>query len=106
MDLKRNKKDKKCVICLNLASNQVFLDQCQHTFCFICIQKWSEKNHSCPQCRTIFQSFYEQKIDPKIDIKIYQASPIINNLEDKRLMALADIDNNYYDLVLQQIDSI
>ncbi|CAD8046707.1 unnamed protein product [Paramecium sonneborni] len=106
MDLRSNIQKQNCVVCLNQICNQVFLDQCKHSFCFACIQKWSEKSHSCPQCRTIFQGFYEQQIDPKIDIKRYEASPIINNKEDKRLMALADIDNSYYDLVLQQIDSI
>ncbi|CAD8136693.1 unnamed protein product [Paramecium octaurelia] len=106
MDISSKQSDMKCVICLSFASNQVRLDQCSHLFCFACINKWSEKSHQCPQCRVMFSCFYELKNDPKINIKKHEAPKIINNSEDQRLMALADIDNTYYDLILQQIDFI
>ncbi|CAD8140503.1 unnamed protein product [Paramecium octaurelia] len=106
MDLHYAQPEMRCVICLNLMSNQVFLDQCNHSFCFECIRKWSEKNHQCPYCRTMFSSFHQKNVESKMIIKRFEASTIVNNTEDKRLMALADLDNTYYDLILQQIDSI
>ncbi|CAD8138254.1 unnamed protein product [Paramecium pentaurelia] len=106
MNLQNKQSDQKCVICLNIASNQVNLDQCNHLFCFACINKWSEKSHQCPQCRAMFSCFYEIKNDSKIDIIRHEAPQIINNTQDKLIMALADIDNTYYDLMLQQIDFI
>ncbi|CAK92572.1 unnamed protein product (macronuclear) [Paramecium tetraurelia] len=114
MNLNSAQPEMRCVICLNLMSNQVFMDQCNHSFCFECIRKWSEKSHQCPQCRTKYTSFHEKNVDSKMmqilfnhnSIKRFEASAIVNNQEDKRLMALADLDNTYYDLILQQIDSI
>ncbi|VVU94462.1 Ring finger domain [seawater metagenome] len=42
-----------CTICLQELNNPEKLE-CNHTFCQTCIQKWNEKNSTCPLCRKSF----------------------------------------------------
>lgn len=40
-------------IYLSVVENKVTLP-CSHFFCKVCIDSWSERTRSCPQCRTNF----------------------------------------------------
>eukprot|EP00586_Coscinodiscus_wailesii_P020307 CAMPEP_0172501846 /NCGR_PEP_ID=MMETSP1066-20121228/154118_1 /TAXON_ID=671091 /ORGANISM="Coscinodiscus wailesii, Strain CCMP2513" /LENGTH=405 /DNA_ID=CAMNT_0013276861 /DNA_START=286 /DNA_END=1503 /DNA_ORIENTATION=+ len=48
--------DKKCCICLDEpGQNEVAtVNGCAHVFCFGCIEKWSERENSCPLCKSRF----------------------------------------------------
>lgn len=47
---------KKCCICLDQPSEKELskLDGCNHSYCFACIEKWSERENTCPQCKARF----------------------------------------------------
>jgi hypothetical protein len=47
---------KKCCICLDLPTEKELskLDGCKHTYCFTCIEKWAERENTCPQCKARF----------------------------------------------------
>jgi len=48
--------DRNCPICLtqpNIADLST-IDGCKHTFCWDCIEKWSEQENSCPLCKARF----------------------------------------------------
>ncbi|KAJ7916660.1 hypothetical protein B0H13DRAFT_357958 [Mycena leptocephala] len=40
-----------CGICMGLLSHPVSA-QCGHTFCFVCIRLWFERDWTCPECKT------------------------------------------------------
>lgn len=46
----------KCCICLEVPTpeDRAKLDSCSHTYCFSCIETWSERENSCPQCKARF----------------------------------------------------
>ena len=48
--------DEKCSICLeDPAQNELAkVDKCAHLYCFSCIEKWAERENSCPLCKTRF----------------------------------------------------
>lgn len=48
--------EKKCCICLEEPSSQDIstINGCAHIFCFGCIEKWSERENSCPLCKNRF----------------------------------------------------
>ena len=51
-----------CLICLNEFRSLSKGDCCDHTFCFECIDMWTEKNTKCPVCRKeIEMIFYDFK---------------------------------------------
>jgi len=47
---------KKCCICLDVPniSEASSLNGCAHVFCFGCIEKWAERENSCPLCKNRF----------------------------------------------------
>ena len=48
--------DKNCCICLEkpTPSELSKLSGCSHNFCFSCIEKWAERENTCPLCKTRF----------------------------------------------------
>jgi len=48
--------DSMCSICLDEPSiyEVASIDGCSHKFCFICIEKWADKENTCPLCRKRF----------------------------------------------------
>jgi len=48
--------DKSCCICLEVPTqeNEARVDNCEHIFCFTCIEKWSERENTCPLCKSRF----------------------------------------------------
>ena len=48
--------DKNCCICLDKPSPAELskLSGCSHTFCFSCIEKWAERENTCPLCKARF----------------------------------------------------
>ena len=51
-----NDADDNCCICLDKPSDHELskIDGCSHPYCFSCIEKWSERENSCPQCKSRF----------------------------------------------------
>jgi len=47
---------KQCCICLEVphVCELAKIDKCDHKFCFVCIEKWSERENTCPLCKTRF----------------------------------------------------
>jgi len=43
-----------CTICLSSDASEFGLLQCKHSFCFECIESWSEHENSCPLCKVRF----------------------------------------------------
>eukprot|EP00979_Chaetoceros_neogracilis_P014485 scaffold4656_cov261-Chaetoceros_neogracile.AAC.5 len=45
-----------CCICLDKPSDHELakIDGCSHPYCFTCIEKWSECENTCPQCKSRF----------------------------------------------------
>lgn len=55
-DLDDAETDKSCCICLEIPTpeTEARTDKCEHVFCFTCIEKWSERENTCPLCKTRF----------------------------------------------------
>jgi len=51
-----NDESKRCCICLDEPTKPEIskLDSCKHIYCFLCIEKWAERENSCPLCKTRF----------------------------------------------------
>jgi len=45
-----------CAICLDPCDNPTKLDQCFHTYCFLCIMHWGSLIQTCPMCKSPFSS--------------------------------------------------
>jgi len=43
-----------CPICLEYFSNKTLLNPCYHSFCYICIKKWSKVSQQCPLCKQTY----------------------------------------------------
>jgi hypothetical protein len=60
-------KEVRCPICLGRVSKASAPDSCNHTFCFLCLEKWSKSSNKCPICRRFFTKIKAVDIrDPKI----------------------------------------
>lgn len=48
--------DENCCICLETttAYDLAKIDGCEHRYCFTCIEKWAERENTCPQCKARF----------------------------------------------------
>jgi len=55
-DTPTNDKSKRCCICLDEPTKPEIskLDSCKHIYCFLCIEKWAERENTCPLCKTRF----------------------------------------------------
>lgn len=51
-----SEEDGQCCICLEEPSTLELasINGCTHNFCFTCIEKWSERENTCPLCKTRF----------------------------------------------------
>jgi len=51
-----NDESKRCCICLDEPTKPEIskLDSCKHIYCFLCIEKWAERENTCPLCKTRF----------------------------------------------------
>ncbi len=56
LDKKPSAVESTCTICLCEPDKEEVsaLDGCNHLFCFSCIEKWSERENSCPLCKCRF----------------------------------------------------
>ncbi|CAK92750.1 unnamed protein product (macronuclear) [Paramecium tetraurelia] len=62
-----------CSICYSSIADQGIIKNCKHTYCFQCIQKWSEQNLTCPQCRADFTKVIRiRKVGQKAKKKTYK----------------------------------
>ena len=52
VEMKNEKKNINCGICLKESENLMITD-CGHTFCEDCLKDWVSKNNSCPKCNNI-----------------------------------------------------
>ncbi len=52
-----------CSICLSKISNEnLCITNCNHKYCYRCLNKWIEKNKAtCPYCRTTIQFYKHNK---------------------------------------------
>jgi len=52
----KNIESRTCCICLDQPTKKELstLDGCDHLYCFSCIEKWSERENTCPQCKARF----------------------------------------------------
>ena len=49
--------DIECTICLNnIITTELCVTNCNHNFCYDCLQKWLKKK-TCPNCRKNIESF-------------------------------------------------
>ena len=58
-DVKPSKKSKPavtCAICLDDVTERGTIDSCDHQFCYKCIQEWSKRKNTCPNCRLSFNT--------------------------------------------------
>jgi len=55
-EIQINNTSKRCCICLEEPTKPEVskLDMCNHVYCFICIEKWAERENTCPLCKTRF----------------------------------------------------
>ncbi|XP_018591300.1 E3 ubiquitin-protein ligase Topors-like [Scleropages formosus] len=53
--------DSKCPICLDCINDIADLDCCPHTFCFPCIQKWTDIQGKCPLCRRLINWIFHSQ---------------------------------------------
>lgn len=89
-----------CIICLQTINQLVGKLECNHSFCFSCIELWNKKNKSCPLCRMdiikISQSkrmhtgYIESCHDPKPNVDWYISSKydsdFIENLKNGKFI--------------------
>eukprot|EP00594_Rhizosolenia_setigera_P002700 CAMPEP_0178954156 /NCGR_PEP_ID=MMETSP0789-20121207/8830_1 /TAXON_ID=3005 /ORGANISM="Rhizosolenia setigera, Strain CCMP 1694" /LENGTH=587 /DNA_ID=CAMNT_0020635519 /DNA_START=159 /DNA_END=1922 /DNA_ORIENTATION=- len=55
-DQKSNNSENRCPICLDDPSESevATIDGCHHHFCFPCIEKWADRENTCPLCKERF----------------------------------------------------
>ncbi|CAN8210812.1 unnamed protein product [Coccothraustes coccothraustes] len=44
-----------CPICLGHLENAIYVEDCLHRFCFICIWEWAKLTETCPLCKQPFK---------------------------------------------------
>ena len=78
-----------CSICLETPKTKLSL-QCNHTFCFHCIHKWSLKHSSCPCCRKCMKNQdipgMKQRFLDTCSLKIKKSKKAKNKKEHKKLV--------------------
>jgi len=48
---------RQCAVCMdNMDKDAGELDGCGHTFCFECIEQWSNVTNKCPLCKCVFEA--------------------------------------------------
>lgn len=47
-----------CAICHETNQNMATIDCCSHSFCIACIKEWSERENTCPLCKTRFSTIH------------------------------------------------
>lgn len=55
-DEKKQECDSNCCICMTEPEPQevAFINGCEHSFCFGCIEKWADRENTCPLCKARF----------------------------------------------------
>jgi len=70
-----------CIICTNtFKDDEMTVLECNHRFCFTCINKWRRLNSVCPICRREINIESENNIE--IAIPVLQQREISNNSRD------------------------
>lgn len=54
------KEDSKCPVCLSEIEDVTFAINCNHEFCFDCIEHWVQQRNRCPVCRQVIHSIRHQ----------------------------------------------
>ena len=59
-----------CSICLiQPLVRPAVLDSCNHTFCLVCIYRWSQQSNNCPCCRSVF-AYVTDAADPSCCVEV------------------------------------
>ena len=72
-----------CVICMDQCTEKIGYLQCNHEFCFECINNWSNNKKTCPICNKKFSNIKTKKIKKN------------NNTQLKKLLNTLDEIINY-----------
>ncbi len=40
-----------CAICLDAVTTPTLMSDCEHVFCWVCIDQWTKQTNNCPECR-------------------------------------------------------
>ena len=50
-----------CGICQDIITVSTSLNNCPHSFCFVCIARWSKESNTCPLCQTRYSELIRHK---------------------------------------------
>lgn len=77
-----SRQDNNCCICFGNIINMAIINDCQHSFCWDCINEWIRMNHKkCPLCRRWIQ-FIQYNIRSTND---YDLKQVVHELQDHLL---------------------
>jgi hypothetical protein len=82
---KENESTVECAVChdTSLPQSLAKIDGCSHIFCIACIRQWSEKENTCPSCKTRFTT---------IEYLTENGESVVDQVENKNQTD----DNNAY----------
>lgn len=81
-----------CGICLEESIKlQGLLSCCKHTFCFDCIDKWSQTSNTCPLCKKRFKQI--SKVDLSVPSSVRKPKKIRVKHTEKRSAIDSDFDD-------------
>ncbi|KAF2071287.1 hypothetical protein CYY_007394 [Polysphondylium violaceum] len=87
-----------CSICLSPINDPTTIQECNHLFCFECIDSWSKNKNECPLCKIEIKSLYKlnsQEITTVLEPK--KPNPSLVDVD------LACLDNRYF---LEEIEKL
>ncbi|KAI1307571.1 hypothetical protein HDE_00723 [Halotydeus destructor] len=65
-----------CTICLQAISERAVLDPCHHEFDVHCLDTWSERHNTCPNCREVYSRIlFNIRAETEFDAKTVEAPP-------------------------------
>lgn len=67
--------------------------KCQHEFCEVCLDKWLEKENTCPICRTIISDKIIIKMDAETRMRIISFFTLIGHFDHGLSLNPADAVN-------------
>lgn len=68
-----------CVICMDQCQDKIGYLECNHEFCFECINDWSQNKKICPICNKKFSSIKQKSIKQKNNT---QLKNLLNKLDE------------------------
>ena len=92
-----HKNNFECSICLEPIKEKNTIN-CGHTFCNICIDKWTQKNKNCPICRKTLTKIKDYK-----NIKNYSSTKDLSNIIT--ILEMFEEENNN-DICILKINNV